>query len=173
MLDHLRDSEVSPYRFNAFVSALAFLEVAGGRSGGEVIHNHPLVRSMLAESLAVSPHEPRPSRQALRLPAGAVVALERLVTDEDQLLYHRLTAWFRLLKVWGALRTDDHRGLPPGSVDMGARGLSALLTRTKTSGPDKCVQQLAMWISPQAYLFEPQWLPIGWELWRDQGLSRD
>ena len=101
MLDHLRDAEVSLYRLHAFASALAFMESAGGRAGGQAIHSHPLIRSCLAEALATSPHESRPSRQALRLPAGAVIALERLTTDEEQPLYHRRMAWFRLLKVWG------------------------------------------------------------------------
>ena len=101
MLEHLQDSEVSLYRLHAFASALAFMETAGGRTGEAALHSHPLVRSLLAEALATSPHEPRPSRQALRLPAGAVIALERLTTDEEQPLYHRRMAWFRLLKVWG------------------------------------------------------------------------
>ena len=79
----------------------------------------------------------------------------------------------RLLKVWCAFRADDHRGLLPSKVHVGERGLSAVLSRTKTSGPDKRVQTLQIWISPEAYLCEPFWLRLGWALWEAQGLQRD
>ena len=132
-----------------------------------------MVRGLFAEALATSPHEPRIPKQALRLPAAAVVALERLVIDELRPMYHRLMAWFRLLKVWCSLRSDDHRGLLPSEVHVGERGLSAVLSRTKTSGPDKRVQTLQIWVSPDAFLVEPFWLRTGWALWARQGLDRD
>ncbi len=43
-------------------------------------------------------------------------------------------AWWKLLKVFGTLRFDDHRGLLPESLALGGAALSGKLTRTKTSG---------------------------------------
>ena len=72
------------------------------------------------------------------------IALEQLVVSEAAAPYHRALAWFRLLKVWGCLRTDDHRGLAPTAVNFTAGFLEATLTRTKTSGHDKIVQTLPL-----------------------------
>ena len=78
----------------------------------------------------------------------------------------RAFAWVRLVKVWGALRSDDLGGLLPGELQRLDRGLKGMLDRTKTSGPGKRIRWLAIWIDEGAWVAERRWLDIGLEIWR-------
>jgi len=49
---------------------------------------------------------------------------------------------------------------------MTARGLEAVLTRTKTTGPGKRISELPLVVGFESYLREPAWLAVGWDLWK-------
>jgi len=68
--------------------------------------------------------------------------------------------------VWASLRFDDHRGLAPSAVQFTPRGLEAVLSRTKTTGPGKRVTALPVVVGFGAFLRQPQWLETGWRLWQ-------
>ena len=74
------------------------------------------------------------------------------------------------MRHWASLRWDDCQGLNPGTFKRLARGLTAQLPRTKTSGPGKKMEVLPIFISEDAYLAN-QWLYPGWALWTDTALS--
>jgi len=95
-----------------------------------------------------------------------VLALEREVVDVGVAACYRCHAWWHLLAMWASLRFDDHRGLAPGSVQLTARGLEAVLSRTKTTGPGKRVDSLPLVVGFSAYILQPTWLIVGWELWQ-------
>jgi len=58
--------------------------------------------------------------------------------------------------------------LSPSAIRMTPRGLEAVLSRTKTTGPGKRVSELPLIVSRAAFLREPAWLHVGWELWKVQ-----
>ena len=96
--------------------------------------------------------------------------LEAAVRDLDRPLYHRAFAWYRLFRHWASLRWDDTQGLAPGSLERRARGVFALLDRTKTSGPGKRQDVLPVFVSEEAYVRYP-WLDLGLALWLEGPLS--
>ena len=104
-------------------------------------------------------------KKAPRPLASLVVAWEQLVIDVSVHAYVRLFAFWKLCKVWGTLRFDDHRGFIYVNRILRSRGLAAILVRTKTSGDDKSVQVLPFAISSEAYLSSADWLEVGWQLW--------
>ena len=82
--------------------------------------------------------------------------------------YARGYAWVRLLRHWASLRWDDTLGIPPASLQMRARGLFCLLERSKTSGPEKELKILPVFVSKGAYL-EKEWLEPGFKIWAQGG----
>ena len=93
----------------------------------------------------------RATRQAPRIPATLVEALEKNVVREDGLFYHRVYSWWILLQCWGTLRL----GLSPDT---------ARLTRSKTIGSDKRVTFRLVAVSSHCFVAESSWLPVGWSL---------
>jgi len=150
-------------------SGFAFMEDACGYARGQRLVDAPLFDAYLKELIAgyaVAGKEPL--RQAPRYPLCLVLALEREVVDEEVAACYRCHAWWHLLSLWAALRFDDHRGLSPSAIRMTARGLEAVLSRTKTTGPGKRVSELPLIVGYESYLREPAWLATGWELWKSQ-----
>jgi len=150
-------------------SGFAFMEDACGFPRGQRLVDVPLFDAYYKELVAgYAGAGKEPLRQAPRYPLCFVLALEREVVDEEVAACYRCHAWWHLLSLWAALRFDDHRGLSPGAIRMTPRGLEAVLSRTKTSGPGKRVSELPLIVSSAAFLREPAWLSVGWELWKVQ-----
>jgi len=148
-------------------AGFAFMEDACGYPRGQRLVDAPLFGAYLKELTAgYAVAGAGPVRQAPRYPLCLVLALEREVVDEEVAACYRCHSWWHLLSLWGALRFDDHRGLSPSAVHMTARGLEAVLSRTKTTGPGKRVSELPLVIGFESYLREPAWLVTGWNLWR-------
>jgi len=149
-------------------AGFSFMESCCGFPRGGRLVDNPLYDAFVKELIAsYSAAGAGPPKQAPRYPIAIVLALEREVMDQDAAVCYRCYAWWHLLAVWASLRFDDHRGLPPGSVNVTARGLEAVLERTKTTGPGKRVTALPLVVSHGAYLRRPGWLLVGWRLWQE------
>jgi len=148
-------------------AGFVFMEECCGYAKGQRLADAPLFSAYLKELIAgyASPGK-EPTRQAPRYPLALVLALEREVIDPGVAACYRCHAWWHLLSLWASLRFDDHRGLAPGSVQITGRGLEAVLSRTKTTGPGKRVDLLPLVVGFDAYLACPSWLVAGWELWQ-------
>ena len=84
-------------------------------------------------------------------------ALEFMVVDEKAPVYARGLAFYQLLKIWTACRTDD--------LKLTSLGLAGVLERTKTSGAGKHIRHLPIYISPNASMMVPNWLEVGTKIW--------
>ena len=85
-------------------------------------------------------------------------------------LNHSAIAWAKLLRHWSSFRWDDSMGVRPADLQLRARGLFGLLERSKTSGPDKAVKVLPIFVSKLAWV-ATEWLdtlplPLSLELTR-------
>ena len=92
-------------------------------------------------------------------------AIERVVVDPSLPTFVRAYVWYRLLRHWASMRFDDSCWCSPTSLVMRARGLVGVLSRTKTSGADKSIAQLPIYVSKEAWV-EEDWLTVGLELWQ-------
>ena len=79
--------------------------------------------------------------------------------------YKRVFCWFKLLKLWGALRAHDAEGVPPATLtwELGI-GLQGDIMRSKTTGAGRRVEVVQFHISAHAWVFERDWLRVGYEL---------
>jgi len=170
LLEYLQARADEPCGLSALQGVAAgysFMESCCGYPAGQRLVDQPLYEAFLKELMAgfQGPCAAAP-RQAPRFPLALILALEREVVDEDVATCYRLFAWWHLLAVWASLRFDDHRGLAPSAVHLTPRGLEAVLSRTKTTGPGKRVTALPLIVGYGAYLRQPQWLAVGWRLWQ-------
>lgn len=109
--------------------------------------------------------EKQASKQAPPMLVCMTAAMERDVGDLDLPMFVRAYAWYRLVRHWTAMRFSDGDYLAPESLVRRARGMVGVLTRTKTSGIDKAMVHLPIFVSQDVWITEP-WLDIGLELWQ-------
>ena len=79
----------------------------------------------------------------------------------------RAFAWYKLVKVWGAMRYHDTTGVDFSTMRLDGFALVANLTRTKTSGPGKKVTVLKLIIGARVYIEEAERLETGWKIWEE------
>ena len=149
---------------NFICKAVAWFEKTAGFDTSDTVALSRAViqiRDYLTEKLSA---DAPPVRRAPRYPAVAVEALESLVLDTNELVGMRIMAWVKLLKIWGALRYDDMQKIKPGDLHLTGGRLTTTLRVTKTSGPGKRVQELPVCISEQAFVWDSDWIPQGFQL---------
>ena len=86
-------------------------------------------------------------RRAPRYPVMVLVAIERVVVDENEPTGLRVYAWAKLVKAWASLRWSDLQAIRPGELRLVEGRLVTTLRRTKTS-----------------FFENPAWLKVGFEL---------
>jgi len=93
----------------AFLQALVFLATAGAYPPGESLAADPVLRLVLTDMVAeLARTAGRVRKQALSLPAGALLALEEEVCEESSPDYQRMFAWTVLVMCWGASALTTH-----------------------------------------------------------------
>ena len=154
--------------------ALHFMERAGGVPLPQQISQDPAIKAAYQElSVVFAGGVTRPTRKAPQVPLYFMACFEDFVICEAQPLYWRLFSWYRLVRIWGTVRFDDHTGLMPASMRLISGSLRGTLVRTKTSGAGKKREELYLHIDVTALFFHPSWLRVGWELWQALGTRRD
>jgi len=110
-------------------------------------------------------------------PLSIIGATELAVSDNSLPTCTRGLAFYQLLKLWTASRTNDLFGLNPGSLRLSEHGLQlqGTLDRTKCSGPGKRIRFFPIFISRRVFVMNPNWLVDGWAIWQQEsmGFQRD
>ncbi|CAE8672430.1 unnamed protein product [Polarella glacialis] len=114
-----------------------------------------------------------PTKKAPLYFLSLLVAMELFVACVDFPLYYRAFAWYKLVKVWASLRSDDCMGLQPCHLKSIAGGIEFLLERTKTSGPGRRVRWLKGYVSSKASITGTGWLATGLIIWQGEGFAFD
>ncbi|CAE7367520.1 unnamed protein product, partial [Symbiodinium pilosum] len=121
-------------------------------------------REVLARSLS---RPDRPVKRAPRLPGAMIVSLEILTVNHRESLGVRVGSFYRLLKCWGTLRHDDVQRICPQRVRFFSGRFTVTLSISKTSGPDRRQVELPIAITEDSWLYERDWLQVGWRLLMD------
>lgn len=169
VIDHLNDRAREPCGTSypqSLLSALAFIEEAGNVPMGERLSASPLLRAAIADvERELRTGKLRDVKKAPRVPVAVLASLEAVVCSPEAPVFMRGFAWLKLVKVWGALRCDDLRHMPPSRVKLSDRGLSFVLEQTKTTGPGKKVNTLVGYVAKEAYIAFREWLSTGFHIW--------
>ena len=119
MIEHISTliaGDATQSRLERALYALAFMEQAGGAPVVSQLNAHPLLHDHPAEQALVQASPSRDVKQAPQVIIPLLLAVERIVVSITGPMYHRLCAWYRLLRVWATMRFDDHRGLIPSRM---------------------------------------------------------
>ena len=175
-LEDLHHQGVTQGQLRANMREIAFFELV---AGVEIqIQNQLTKKSVLKgfmEELVVRA-QPTVLRGSAPRPFVVLLsALEKFVVDIGQKPFYRAHAWWKLLQTWGVLRHQDHLGFRPYDpefffLENGA--LRATLTKTKTVGRDKKIKHKPVYISSPAWILEPHWLTVGWNVLHDLAPDR-
>ncbi len=169
-LDYLLDRRAEPCSrgvLASMVDTMRFAERAMGLSQELRITENEYVRQAVAGILQSTCVK---TTSAARGPARApvvwcLIELERTVMSAQRSPYDRMLSWWMLMSSWAVLRFDDHRGIGSSGVSSDGLGVNLLMTRTKTTGQDKAVQNKPGFVAWSAWLVEPDWLQTGLDLW--------
>ena len=158
---------------DSFQAALSIIESVGRVPDSEQLSQDPTwqaqLKSYTADLVAAAP----PEQPASMFTVAILVSLELLVCLAAAPQYLRALAFICLLSVWGSLRADDVQGLLPQTMQLDERGLSVDLARSKTTGPDKRVKTIKIFVDRQVSLTGQDWLRVGVELWSKFDFKRD
>ena len=158
----------------SILKTLIFMEHAAEIPPQQHINKAPALKNALEEvSLQLEKVAPRERKQAVMMPVSVVQSFEQAVMNVKLNTYVRAYAWYRLLKIWGAMRFHDTMGVDFSSIRIDEFGLLCNLKRTKTTGPGKKVTIVKVFVSHNAYLIEKGWLEAGWDLWRKMAVEND
>ena len=147
---------------------LIFMEHAAEVPRELQISNSDAIKNALEEvKLQLESNELRPRKQAVQLLVTIVAAMERKVMQNDAPRFVRAFAFYKLMKLWGAMRYHDTTGVDFSSARLDGVAFSANLTRTKTSGPGKKITILKLVIGTDVYVEESNWLETGWRIWEE------
>ena len=153
---------------------IRFLEQAAELGEQHRISSSPALRNFFDE---VSRHpiwteNARQRTSANCLVVRIILGWEEMVMSPDEKKYIRVFAWFKLIKLWGALRWDDTMGIPPASLEMlKNKGLKGKIVRSKTSGEGRRVEVQEFYVSLDGWLERRDWLREGWSLFLELGAS--
>ena len=99
-----------------------------------------------------------------------VLGWEEMVMKEDEKQYVRVYSWFKLVKLWAALRWDDTMGIPPDCLELVKdKGIKGKIVRSKTSGEGRRVEMQEFYVAFDCWLERRGWLLEGWRLFFELG----
>ena len=140
----------------SILKTLMFMESSAEIPKPDQICSHPSVSNVMQEiTRFLERASPTETRKANMYPVKVVVALEKSVMNTSRARFVRAMAWFKLVKIWGALRHSDAQGVDYSSMRFSHRGLEATLVRTKTSGPGKAIKTLQLYVATDAWVQAP------------------
>eukprot|EP00435_Cladocopium_sp_Y103_P027089 s207_g6.t1 len=144
---------------------LIFMEHAAEIPVNYQLNKQPAVKNAMEEvALMLEKTDIKERKQARLMPVVLIAAMEIAVMNTDLARFARSYAWYRLVKVWGAMRFHDTLGVDFGSIKLDEFGMSCTLKRTKTTGPGKKVSLVKVFVGFDAWLIEKDWLSEGWKL---------
>ncbi|CAE8648410.1 unnamed protein product [Polarella glacialis] len=149
----------------SIVYMVGFFERIGSVPDCEQVASHGLVQGLVADlTLSLRSDTPVTTKKAPQFFSCMLVAWEITVANVKELVYTRLAAWCKLLKIWTSMRTSDAESCPPSNMFWHPTGLSGRIDQSKTTGAGKRVGAIHFHISSGAWLCVEGWLEIGWRL---------
>ena len=155
-------------------AAIAFMELSAAVPTERRLVGKPALANFFREAQSSGQWNSQKRISARRWPVVIPMGLEFVVITEEAPVYKRIFAWYKLVKLWGALRWDDTLGCPPASFRwIETQGLEGEIVRSKTSGDGKRAESQKFFISVHSYLVNEGWLKKGLRLFWKAGSEAD
>ncbi|CAE7332120.1 unnamed protein product, partial [Symbiodinium microadriaticum] len=157
----------------AFAASLAVLEQVGKFDENEMLSRDTtwiaFSKNVTAELVEKGPT----LHQAAQPTVAMALSLELYLGDGERPKYARAIAFVALAMLWGSMRADDVQCMRPESMRLTIEGFSCKLWKTKTTGPDRRVNMIQVFISRKVGFSGMDWLRTGMSLWGEIDTQRD
>ena len=130
------------------------------------ISNKPFVTLVVSDLTRRLESQAPPVKRAPRWPSVFLGPMEDLLMDDKQKDHVRITACFKLLKLWAGMRFDDAANIKGENLRFYDGKVAGVLTQTKTTGAGKRVRELPIYVGADAFVKHPEWLQTGLALVR-------
>ena len=157
----------------AFTAALAVLEQVGRFEEGSMLSRDTTWISYSKNVTAELVDKGPMLHQAAQPTVAIALSLELYLNDTDRPKYSRSMAFVALVMLWGSMRSDDVQCMRPESMRLTIEGFSCKLWKTKTTGPDRRINMVQVFISRRAGFSGADWLSVGFKLWSEIECKRD
>ena len=150
---------------SALFKVVAFLEMTSEVPSEKRITTTQAIHNYLMEFSKGSSWAPHQRVKAARIPLEVARAWAQGVLDVSLQKFKRIYSWYKLIKLWGALRSHDAEGVPPATLLFDeVVGLQGDIVRGKTTGVGRRVEVVQFFVSKDAWLISRDWLRVGLEL---------
>eukprot|EP00439_Symbiodinium_sp_Y106_P005449 s13831_g1.t1 len=161
---------------DAFAASLSVLEQVGKFEEGQMFSKDNTWISYSKNVTAELVEKGPTLHQAAQPTVAMALSLELFLGDTDRPKYARAMSFVALIMLWGsmrAMRADDVQCVRPESMRLTIEGFACKLWKTKTTGPDRRVNMVQVFISRKAGFSGQDWLAQGYKLWSEIEYKRD
>ena len=144
--------------------AVGWFQELSGIPEDERLNSNLAVDLVVKELVRKLETKAAPIKRAPRWLSVMVGPMEEMVMSEKHSLGIRVAAWMKLVKLWAALRFSDAANIRASAVKFYDGKLTAILTKTKTTGAGKRVRELPLYVDEGAFVFKKGWLETGYKL---------
>ena len=132
----LSQEPCAPSTPGAVISAISFFEKMGGVPHHEMLSQDFTIASVIKDIVVDLKTKAgvKARKKAAPMLISMIIALEALVITLSVPLFFRIYAWWRLVRVWAALRWSDCLHMPPHLARMSPLGLALTIVQSKTTG---------------------------------------
>ena len=145
----------------AVMKSVQWFEALAEMEDSMRISHQPFVTLVVSELTRKLESKAPPIKRAPRWLGLFVAPMEDLVMSEEVPDRIRVTACFKLFKLWGGMRFSDAAHIKGSHLRFYDDKVSGTLVQTKTTGAGKKVRELPIYIGPDAYVKHPTWLRTG------------
>lgn len=148
------------------LATINFFEGIGGVLGSDRVGASVTFKAIVDDlKIELAAAKPRRKRKAHQILLCMIAAWEVGVCNTKLSNVYRTQLWTKLIKVWASLRTADLAGIPARSLSFTAGVLTGSIMLSKMTGVGKRIGETNFWVSADAWLVEPKWLKVGWEIY--------
>ena len=153
---------------------LAFLEAAAEVSPEKRLSSAQSIHNYLKEVEQGTTWKARQRNKAARIPVEVARAWEIGVLDVTLQSFKRIYCWYKLIKLWGGLRSHDSQGVPPSTLEFDPLvGLQGEILKAKTTGVGRRVEVVQFYVAAEAWLAHKDWLRVGLQLFTTMNKDAD
>ena len=153
---------------------LAFLEAAAEVSPEKRLSSAQSIHNYLKEVEQGTTWKARQRNKAARIPVEVARAWEIGVLDVTLQSFKRIYCWYKLIKLWGGLRSHDSQGVPPSTLEFDPLvGLQGEILKAKTTGVGRRVEVVQFYVAAEAWLVHKDWLRVGLQLFTTMNKDAD
>ena len=170
MLDYilfLEQDGATVGKVKGVAAAFSVIEEAGQVRMDERLSTQSIWKNAMETLVAKLQTTSPDTKKAPPFTVAICISLEISILSQNIPSYLRAVMWIMLLCCWCCMRVSDLEGLDSSRMLLNENGFKAVLKKTKTTGPDKRIKEVPIFVGRTVGLTGLDWMKAGYLLWKD------